>query len=231
MQLVKPVGRAAAARKYDVLTALGAFALAEDKTVQRRVLRLITLITARYNWSRDLLAVGQREMAQMWSVDERTVKREMARMRAQGWLVLRRAGARGRVAEYSIDFDAILADTELRWRNVGPDFDLRMRSQNMTQDPAQADIVPLPVKGQVPPPNVTAGTEWALTQALLHQEDPALYAAWIKGLERADRLGGRLVLKAPSQFHASYILTHLQGRIQSACASVDDSVTDIRIVV
>lgn len=232
MKMIKPGGRPvgpnASVRKYDMLTALGAYALAQDKHIQRRALRLMTLITARYNWARDLLAVGQREMAQMWAVDERTVKREMARMRAEGWLVQKRAGARGRVAEYGIDFDVILNLTEPHWRSVGPDFDLRMRSDTLQ---GTADVVPLHPRGDVPAPDISDGCPWALAQALLHQEDAGLYAAWIKGLVKADRIGGRLVLRAPSQFHASYVLTHLQRRIEAACALVDDGITDLRIIV
>ena len=56
----KTVGRNAAAFKYDLLTVMGAFGLAQEKGRQRLVLRLMTLVTARYNWARDELAVGQR---------------------------------------------------------------------------------------------------------------------------------------------------------------------------
>jgi hypothetical protein len=39
MQRQRPVGREAASRKYDLLSALMAFALSRDKHVQRQVLR------------------------------------------------------------------------------------------------------------------------------------------------------------------------------------------------
>ncbi len=74
----KPVGQQASVIKYDVLTAVGAFALSQPKGKQVLCQRLMTLITARYNWARNELAVGQREIAHMWNVDERTVKRETA---------------------------------------------------------------------------------------------------------------------------------------------------------
>ncbi|MGJ8611841.1 MAG: hypothetical protein ACSHWY_12140, partial [Octadecabacter sp.] len=115
MLSTKAVGREAATRKYDILTALAAYALSRGKHDHRLVLRLMVLITARYNWSRDMLAVGQREIAQMWSVDERTVKREMAKLRALGWLVVKRQGVRGRVTEYGIDLDRLLDDTRDDW--------------------------------------------------------------------------------------------------------------------
>ncbi|MGZ2259799.1 DnaA N-terminal domain-containing protein [Roseobacter sp. A03A-229] len=222
----RPVGRGASARKYDLLTALGAYALSQSKHDQRRALRLMTLITARYNWARDELAVGQREIAQLWSVDERTVKREMAMFRAKGWLVVRRQGARGRVTQYGLGIDTLLEDTAVTWGCVGPDFELRMGGQGA----AEPDVVPLPVPGAVSPPDVSSGAEWALAQALLHAEDPGTYASWIAALARAERAGGRLTLRAPSRFHAAYVQTHLAARLLTACQDVDGEVSELRIV-
>jgi len=224
MIFARPVGRQAAARKYDLLTAMGAFALSNGKAPQRLVLRLMTLITARYNWARDELAVGQREIARLWDCDERTVKREMAKLRGMGWLEVRRQGARGRVTEYALGIERILEDTKGRWEAVGPDFALRMG-----EAPAP-DVVPLPVRGDVPAPDVSTGTEWALAQAILHAEDAATYGAWLRHLSRRERAGGRLVLAAPSRFHAAYVETHLKGRVLAACQSVDGDVADIVVV-
>lgn len=220
-----PVGRNAAAMKYDLLTAIGTYALSQDKGRQRLILRLMTLITARYNWGRDLLAVGQREIARMWHVDERTVKREMARLRAMGWLVVRRQGARGRVSEYGLGLERILADTALVFAAVGPDFEARL-----TTPEADSNIVPLPARPCGTPPDVSEGTEWALARAILHARDAANYAAWLKELVREGRAGGRLTLSAPSRFHASYVATHLLPRVTAACQSVDDAVTSVEVV-
>lgn len=223
----KAVGRNAAARKYDLLTAMGAYALSQDKGPQRLVLRLMTLITARYNWTRDELTVGQREIARLWAVDERTVKREMAKLRALGWLVVKRQGARGRVTEYGMDIETVLDATRAQWAAVGTDFEMRMRGQ-----PEQSDkVVPLQAASNVPAPDISDGSEWSLTQAILHTEDLAVYGSWIRALERADRVGGRLTLTAPSRFHASYVDMHLKHRILSVCQSIDDSVSEIVILV
>ncbi|WP_298975321.1 hypothetical protein [uncultured Roseobacter sp.] len=225
MLSTKPVGRGASARKYDLLTALGAFALAQGKHDQRRALRLMTLITARYNWARDELAVGQREIARLWSVDERTVKREMALLRSKGWLVVKRQGARGRVTQYGLGIDRILADSAPTWGCVGSDFEIRMG-----QGDAPPAVVPLPVRGTVAAPDVSTGTEWALAQALLHAEDAGTYASWIAALERVERAGGRLTLRAPSRFHAGYVQSHLERRVLAACQDVDADVAEVRIV-
>lgn len=224
MQLLKIAGPNAATRKYDLITALGTYALAQDKHEQRLVLRLLTLITARYNWSRNELAVGQREIARLWSVDERTVKREMAKLRAKGWLIVRKQGARGRVTMYSIDHESIHSTTEPTWANVGPDFDLRMRAT-----PETSHIVPLPVKGSVPAPDISDENEWTLAKAILHTEDQGTYGSWLRALVRSDRAGGRLTLRAPSRFHGAYVQTHLSGRILAACQSVDADVSEIVI--
>lgn len=219
-------GRGASARKYDLITAMGAYAFTRDKHDQRLTLRFITLITARYNWARDELAVGQREIAALWCVDTRTVKREMAKLRSLGWLVVHRQGARGHVTQYGIDIPRILEMTQQAWPNVGPDFDLRLQGA-----PATPDVVPIPVKGVVPAPDLTDATEWVLAQAILHAEDPGLYGSWLRALSRVERAGGRLTLRAPSRFHAAYVQTHLSGRVLSACQSVDEDVSDIAIVV
>lgn len=224
MQVARAVGRGAAARKYDLLSAMGALALSKGKAEQRMVLRLMTLITARYNWQKDLLACGQREIARLWACDERTVKREMARLRGLGWLLVRRQGARGRVTEYSLGIETILSATEPAWPAVGPDFVLRMG-----QGAAEETVVPFPVTGQVPAPDISTGSEWALAQALLHQEDEALYAAWVRGLVLDTRQGAQVTLRAPSRFHAAYVQTHLETRILAALQAVDDGVSDLRI--
>jgi hypothetical protein len=227
MQIQKPVGRGAAARKYDILTSLGTFALSLGKSDQRRALRLITLITARYNWAGDELSVGQREIARMWSCDERTVKREMAWFRGQGWLVVHVQGARGRVTRYGLGIEKILEDTKTVWGHVGPDFQTRMAVHAGEDTPN--NVVPLQPTKPVNAPDVSDGSEWALAQAILHQENPARYGAWFAALKRHERVGGRLVLVAPTRFHAGYVLTHLMDPLLAACRSVDDGISDVVI--
>lgn len=222
----KPVGRDAAARKYDIITALGAHALAQGKHDQRLVLRFITLITARYNWTRNELAVGQREIARLWSVDERTVKREMAKLRGFGWLTVKRQGARGRVTEYRLELEVILSATRQQWKHVGPDFDMRMQGA-----PEPSRVVSLPVRGATCPAPVQDGTEWALAQSILHTEDAGLYASWFQNLKRQGREGGRLTLQAPSRFHGAYVQTHLLRRVLCAVQTVDGDVSEVLLTM
>ena len=165
-------------------------------------------------------------VARLWSVDERTVKREMAKLRGLGWLVVKRQGARGRVTEYGLDLERILSMTQAEWPNVGPDFDLRMSGK-----PEESPVVPLPVKGHVPEPDVSDGTEWALAQAILYAEAPDVYGSWLRNLIRVGRAGGRLTLRAPSRFHGSYVQTHLTAKALAACQAVDADVTEVVIVV
>jgi DNA-binding MarR family transcriptional regulator len=226
MQVKRPAGRHASVVKYDILTALGAFALSQPKTPQKLVLRFMTLVTARYNWSRNELAIGQREIARLWCVDERTVKREMAKLRAMGWLVVKKQGVRGRVTEHGINLDRIHEDTRISWENVGPDFEQRM---NADED-AQTNVVPLRTGQIADAPDLSDGKEWSLAKAVLHRENPAIYTAWIEALSRSDRAGGRLTLTAPSQFHASYVLSHLKPRLLAACQDIDPSISELLVL-
>lgn len=225
MQLPRPVGREAASRKYDLLSVLMAHALAGDKHLQRQVLRLMALVTTRYNWQRDELTMGQGEIAKLWSVDERTVKREMARLRASEWLVLKRQGARGRVSVYGLNSGRILDDTRDSWLNIGEDLVARLDTRGAEGEGA-SNVVPLRA---VPAP-AAVGTLWAAVQARLHTESPAAYGAWYHHLAEAGVESGCLTLAAPSLFHARYVEVNLKERLLAAVRAVEPAIASIAIV-
>ncbi len=214
MKQIKPVGRQAASRKYDILTALGAFACAGDKHLQRLVLRFMTLIVARYNWQSDELSIGQTEIAMLWSVDQRTVKREMARLREMGWLVQKRAAARGRVAAYGVDLDCILRVTQPHWTAIGSDFVARLQTPDQTPTGPVGNVVAFPRAAPLDLPEGTA--PWDRVLARLSNEDPALYAAWFASLRLREGQGDTAVVLAPSRFHATFVSTHYLGRLIAA---------------
>lgn len=226
MQLPRPVGREAASRKYDLLSVLMAYALAEDKHVQRLVLRLMALITTRYNWQRDELTMGQGEIAKLWSVDERTVKREMSKLRARDWLVLKRQGARGRVSVYGLNSGRILEDTRPRWPNIGDDLIARLAPGEGAAGQGASNVVPLRA---VPAP-VADGSVWAAAQARLHGEDPTTFGAWFHALAEIGLEAGCLKLAAPSRFHAQYVEQHFRERLLAVLRRVEPSVSDIRFL-
>ena len=214
MKQIKPVGRQAASRKYDILTALGAFACAGDKHLQRLVLRFITLIVARYNWQSDELSIGQAEIAQLWSVDARTVKREMARLRDMGWLVQKRGAARGRVAVHGLDLDCVLRVTQPHWAAIGSDFVARLDGPPPTETAAPGNVVAFPQAAPMPVP--AGATPWERVLARLAAADPALYATWFASLRLREGQDGGAVLIAPSRFHATFVSTHYLGRLVAA---------------
>lgn len=220
---IRAVGREAAAKKYDILSAMMAHALAGDPQDQRLVLRLMALITTRYNWQGDELAVGQREIARLWCVDERTVKREMARLRALGWIIVKRQGARGRVSVLGLDLDRILEDTRPAWANIGPDYVARMGG-GAGMPPPDTTVVPFRR-----PEILAAEGTWGRARVHLAAEDRALFEAWFAGLADGGAEGGCLVLIAPSRFHAAYLRTHLLDRLRSAVRRADPRVTELRI--
>ncbi len=96
MEPKRLTGPEAGSLKYDILTALTLLGLHGTATEQTSMMRLIALITARYNWRANELTVGQRDIARMWAVNERTVKREMKRLTDAQILVCKRSGVRGR---------------------------------------------------------------------------------------------------------------------------------------
>jgi len=225
MQIAKPVGRNSAALKYDMLSALGIYALSGDKHRQRTVLRIMSLITTRYNWQTNQLSIGREEIARLWSVDERTVKREMAKLRAIGWISVKRPGVRGRVAVYELDLKQMMLDTQETWPAIGSDFQERMGQGAQPAEPT--NIVPFKVS--VMPATPQGEDVWGQVQKLLHGRDPELWSSWFRHLVESDRAGGCVTLTAPSRFVADYVTQKWSGRILAAYGRVDPSIRTIRV--
>ncbi|MBC9248489.1 hypothetical protein H4P12_17650 [Paracoccus sp. 11-3] len=224
MQVIRPVGREAAAKKYDILSAMMAHAMARDQNMQRLVLRLMSLITTRYNWQRNELTMGQREIARLWCVDERTVKRDMARLKAMEWVVVKRQGARGRVSVLGLDLDRVMLDTRPAWPNIGEDYVARVGGGEPVRDHADQTVVPF----RRPDPVAGQGL-WGRAQAMLAAEDRPLYDAWIACLTDGGVHEGCQILIAPSRFHATYLRTHILARLRTAVLRTDPTVTAVRI--
>ncbi|WP_432816563.1 hypothetical protein [Sulfitobacter sp. JB4-11] len=126
MEQVKRVGPRAGALKYDLLTALTVTGLHGTPTEQTSLMRLCALITARYNWRIEEVSVGHAELARLWAVNDRTVKREMKRLMQMGVLTCIRPGVRGRVGAYRLNYRRIYEMSRPHWIMVGPDFEDRM---------------------------------------------------------------------------------------------------------
>lgn len=237
MQAKKLAGPEAGSQKYDILTALGTLALTGPPGFQRLVLRFLTLITARYNWRQGTLHVGQREIARLWSVDERTVKREMAKLRGLGWLTVEMPARRGRVASYALDLIAIRSATRDEWKRVGPDFEARMRG--VQEQHAGGTVVPFPGREAVLPAlpesdptqadPVPGGDGWDAVRSILRADDPAVFLAWFEAL-RSGGAGEGLTLVAPTAFHASYVRTHYSDRLVRALVRAGVSPGELRIL-
>lgn len=222
----RAVGQGAASKKYDVLTALGSMACAESNSVQRTILRFMTLITARYNWSGNELSMGRAEIARLWQVNERTVKRELAKLKDRGWLTVKRPAARGRVTVYGIDWDAVLISSRPFRENVGPDFVARLaQGEGPEPETTPSKVIAFPAaepKGQGP---------WAQAAPVLHREDPAFYTNWCASLVAMDVENGVLELVAPSAFHAQYLQSHGLDRLYRSVFQVSSDISRIVISV
>jgi hypothetical protein len=229
-----PTGQGAASRKYDILTALGAMGCAARKHDQKLVLRLMTLVTARYNWQRDEICVGRADLARLWCVDERSVKRDLAKLKERRWLTIRRPPARGRVTVYGLNWPQILVCSRDVWPNVGADFVHRMAPQL-----PESNIVPVQFGRHVSEePEHDSGeqttregtpTGWARVRHLLQLNEPTLFANWVADLRLIDASDGRLALEAPTRFIADYVATHLSEKILATANASDLRVVALRI--
>ena len=217
--IARPTGPGAGVVKYDVLTALSVTALRGTQTLQTTVLRLIALITARYNWKLDHVSVPQKDMARMWRVSERTVKREIKRMISSDLVICVRPGVRGRVAAYRLNYPRLTEASQACWGDVGADFEARM--QSMAPSPASKIVrVDFASKGtsETCPTLPPAQDLWGRVLHDLAQSDPANLRNWYMKLSWVSATQDRVILAAPSPFIAQFVQTHLVRALVPALA-------------
>lgn len=212
MEVQRITGPEAGVLKYDLLTALSVAGMNGSPTFQTSMLRLIALVTARYNWRADEISMGQRDMARMWSVNERTAKREIKRLTEAGVLIRKRGGVRGRVGAYALNFREIAKMSEGCWPLVGPDFEQRMRSRYRETEVKVVQMSAFAKTTGVPEIEQTdrSGT-WAHVLSELAAADPDRFEAWFGRLTFHKIEHGDLYLTAPTKFVQRYIETQLMG--------------------
>lgn len=218
MAAINAVGPKASSIKYDIISAMLAHGLSQNKQTQRRVMRLLLLVTARYNWRNNDLTIGHKEIAKLWSVDPRTVKREMALFKDLGWIKVKRQGARGRVGSYQICVDALMTLSQPTWSCVGPDFETRAMA-------LLGDVIPKPKVVQVDfgadRKNKTLPTgKWRDVCDALEARHPEIYINWFSRLSFVASDGDHCILRAPSRFVARYIETHFGGILMAELRQV-----------
>ena len=220
MERPKITGAGAGVMKYDVLTALSLWALRGSAAEQMSGLRLVALVTARYNWARDDVSIGQRDLARLWGVTERTVKREMRRLQDLGILQVARPGVRGRVASYRLVPEVVAALSEAHWDAVGPDFVERFEERRAAPVRQEGPSVLRVDFGQLRGAEPVPGDPWAALQAWLRAAAPSAYSAWFAPLQLVEADAEQVVLVAPSAFVQRYIETHHMEVLRAGVAQV-----------
>ncbi len=225
MKSMRSTGPHAGVKKYDLLTAMAIAGLNGKPTLQTSMLRLVAAITARYNWKLDELSVGQRDLARMWSVDERTVKREVKRLLDGKILLQLRPGVRGRVAAYRLNQDEVYRLSAPYWKQVGSDFLARMEDSRTMLSLSDDKVVRVDFRPRLPQESA-----WERTFTRLAESDPHLHRSWFATLLFENFVDDILKLRAPSSFVAQYILTHHSGRIRDVASLEFPSLKRIEIL-
>ena len=200
--------------KYDILTMMTIAGLHGSPTLQTSMMRLAALVTARYNWRLDEFTVGQRDIARMWAVNERTVKREIRRLIDAQVLVCKRAGVRGRVGAYRLNYAALANLSEPAWTDVGPDFAYRM-----TERYRKPDVKVVQLRTISTPDVRPCDNPWDRAMSVFSQEQPDVWSAWFAKLMFVNCEDKILRLQAPNAFLQRYVETHLVNTLIDAVAT------------
>ena len=228
MAILKPIGKKSSSTKYDILACIAAHCLSADKTTQRQTLRLIALITARYNWLGNELKIGQKEIARLWAVDTRTVKREVARLKLKGWLEVRHQGARGRVTTYKLNIEKIISSCQPQLSNIGPDFVQRLGA--VVEQKEQSKVVNVDFGQTAAKPVPVREGSWGDVMAAMRQVNPTQFESWLARLDFVNVDAHILTLRAPSTFVANYVQSHLSDMVLNTAKRAFTDVRRLRIV-
>ncbi len=233
MDTKRMVGVKASALKYDLLTALSVSGLHMDARHHLSMSRLIVLVTARYNWRLDEFCVGQRDLARMWNVTERTVKREIKHWLDRRFVICKRQGVRGRVGAYRLNYPELYSMSAPYWQSIGPDFHERMTETNPIRD---AKVVQINFGQQnavpevEPEPDIKDHRTWRAACHRMKGLHPEHYRNWISQLQFGSDDHQVLVLRANTQFVAHYVQTHLMSFVTEAVEATLGPRRSIRIV-
>ncbi len=207
-------GPGAGSIKYDILTALSVSGLHGSGAQQISMSRLCALITARYNWKLDQFCVGQPEMARMWHVTERTVKREIKRWVDDRLLVCVRKGVRGRIGAYRLNIYRVFEISRGVWAAVGTDYAERMEGMDLIKDSSVVKVDFGNSMQEVAP--INDGTSWPAVSERLRALYPDKYRNWFAPLRFVSDEGGRYTLAARSGFIVRYLEIHFSAVIAEA---------------
>lgn len=221
-------GPGASVRKYDVLTLLAMAGLRDDEAAGALstvlALRLIALITARYNWALDEASVGHEELARLWNVSRRTVIRDLEKLRVAGFLAQSRPARRGRVAAYRLGHDRLTAISQNLRSQMHPDLAGRLVADH--EPPATPSNVVVAFRAAETPQSASLRTRLraALSQTM---PEPALMR-WFDPL-RCENDAGSVVLTATSCFHADYVERTFGDRLRRAASGLGIAQLCVRV--
>ena len=237
------VGPEAGARKYDLLTGLATAALQREAHAAAAcgdgpasdfsavtALRLIALITARYDWARDSAAIGHSDLERLWGVSRRTVIREIDRLRRLGLLELVSEGRRGRVSVYRLGQARIADLTRRSWSGAGDKFAQRMASLDPPVDMPPGPARCSAVVALFPGGDAAGQGGWRRIVAALGEDiSVAALRRWIQPLICRRLDDTRLDLAAPSRFHADYVVRTYGAALERAAHRSGLPGADVRV--
>jgi hypothetical protein len=205
-------GRQAPVAKYDILAAIGVAAFGKSQLAKDLAHRLTVLIVARYNWAADELSVGRQQLAELWNVDERRVKRLVAELKKHGILTIKRAGVRGRVTTYRLGVEVIAELTRPFWARLGADIQARLEANFPPRHTSHNDAPERPSLPERREENAEfegdgtrrVSLDEPLLQALREEIPGDRFSRWFSGIV-VEGSTERVVLRAPTKFIADYI--------------------------
>ncbi len=204
--------------KYDVISALTCVALTGARSQQTIIMRLINLITCRYNWRKNELSIGSKEVAELTFTSQRTAKRTLKALTDLRFLIVRLQGRKGRVTKYGLGITAIFEAAAPHTKPKYHQFCARIIA-----DPLGASACVPPVDFKV---EAQACQQWNAICAVIADKSQPLYVSWF-----ADMVGsvteGQLTVVCKTNFIQNYARTKLLPNIYGSAEAAGVELTKV----
>lgn len=200
-------GPNAAVAKYDVISALTCVALTGERSQQTIIMRLINLITCRYNWRKNELSIGSKEVGELTFTSQRTAKRTLKALTDLRFLIVRLQGRKGRVTKYGLGITAIFEAAALHAKPKCHQFSERITADSLGPS---ASVPPTDFKVEA-----QACRKWNAICVDIADKSQSLYVSWF-----ADMVGsvkdGQLTVACKSNFIQNYARTKLLANVYAS---------------
>lgn len=212
--------------KYDLLSAIAVCALYDGAIRKALGPKLLALITTRFDWSTGLISAGHDQLAALWNIDKRAVKRTLQELKDLEILLVLKRGVRGNVTLYRLDIWKALSLTKPVWPHLGEDFKRRLEEISQNHSSAATPKI-VSLAGRREENAQTEEITDPLLKSLAREVHGVTFDRWFRRPQLA-RTKDKIVFEYDTVFMADYVMKEYGEVLARLAAEIEGRAVVIR---